>query len=41
MQKGHLVSVKLGKSRRIAKAGLVAFLSTCLVQQDGASVNQR
>lgn len=32
MQKGQLVSVKLGKSRRIAKAGLVSFLRTCVVQ---------
>jgi excisionase family DNA binding protein len=40
LQKGELVSVKLGKSRRIAKAGLVAFLRTCLVRPDGSSVDQ-
>jgi len=40
LQKGKLVSVKLGKSRRIAKAGLVAFLRTCLVQPDGSDVDR-
>lgn len=39
MQRGRLVSVKLGKSRRIAKAGLVAFLHTCVVQTDGHASN--
>jgi len=40
LQRGQLISVKLGKSRRIAKAGLIAFLSTCLVQPDGSPAEQ-
>ena len=31
LQRGHLVSVKIGKSRRIPKAGLVAFLEAHVV----------
>lgn len=31
LQRGHLLSIKIGKSRRIPKAGLVAFLEAHIV----------
>jgi excisionase family DNA binding protein len=36
MQRGRLVSVKLGKSRRIPKAGLVAFLGRHVMNSTAA-----
>lgn len=36
MQQGRLASVKLGKTRRIAKAGLIGFLRAHLVQSNPA-----
>jgi excisionase family DNA binding protein len=34
LQCGHLMSLKLGKSRRIPKAGLVAFLEAHMVNTE-------
>lgn len=36
LQRGHLASVKLGKSRRIPKAGLVAFLGRHVMNSTAA-----
>jgi excisionase family DNA binding protein len=46
LQQGRLASLKLGKSRRIAKTGLVAYLRARLVHPnpsylDGANVRER